>query len=219
MKRRIRFSRPVAAALLGALLLAGCGVRYPKNYVLNLSQRTAPAPGHRPPNLVLAPLAVREFRCLDYLSEGRIVYRPSPEEVGFYEYHRWAVSPRESITQLVMDRIRTESLFQSVAAHERGTRTAYVLSGKIEQLEEVDQGRDVRAVCKISAELRQVATGQIVWSATASEVVPVAKRDVSGVVTSLSVAARITVDRLVDSLRESDAFPRQVTDQQSSTNK
>ncbi|RPJ52466.1 MAG: hypothetical protein EHM23_32885 [Acidobacteria bacterium] len=207
MKRRSKSSRPLAAALLGALLLAGCGVRYPKNYTLNLSQPARQAARQTPPDQVLGPLVVREFRCLDYLSEGRIVYRPSPQEVGFYEYHRWAVSPQEAITQFMTDRIRAESLFISVAA-EGEAEAAYLLSGKIGQLEEVDQGRDVRAVCKISAELRHVPSGEIVWSATAFETVPVEKRDVPGVVSSLSAAARTSVDRLVDSMRESLAFPK-----------
>jgi len=209
MKRRSRFSRPLAAALLGALLLAGCGgVRYPKNYTLDLSQPAPQAARHTPPDQGLGRLAVREFRCMDYLLEGRIVYRPSPHEVGFYEYHRWAVSPQEAITQLMTDRIRAESFFISVAAEGEAEAT-YLLSGKIEQLEEVDQGPDVRAVCKISAALRHVPSGEIVWSATAFETVPVEKRDVPGVVSSLSVAARTSVDRLVESMRESLAFPKE----------
>ncbi|MFB3902043.1 MAG: ABC-type transport auxiliary lipoprotein family protein [Acidobacteriota bacterium] len=200
MKGKSRFGLPVAAVLLPAVVFAGCGVRYPRNYVLNL---TAPPPVlEAPPNAVPGPLSIREFRCPDYLADGRIVYRPSPEEVGFYEYHRWAVSPTEAITELITGTVRARSLFQRVATHERGTEAAYLLSGKIEQLEEVDSGREVRAVCTISAELRDVRTGQIVWSHTASEMVPVEKRNVAGVVSSLSAAAQTAVDRLVESMRD-----------------
>jgi len=187
-----------AAALAGVLLLAGCGkVRYPTSYVLNLPP---PAPRAAAPGGALDPAAVREFRCPDYLCEGRIVYRPSPEEVGFYEYHRWAMNPRQAITQALADSLRARGLFKHVAVLERDIEPAYVLSGSVERLEEVDQGRDVRAVCAISAQLLEVRSGSVVWSGTASETVPVEERSVPGVVRSLSAAARTAVDRLVDSM-------------------
>lgn len=181
-------------------MLAGCGsVRYPTSYVLNFpSPVSQPAPSNGP----LGPAAIREFRCPEYLCEGRIVYRPTPEEVGFYEYHRWAMNPREAITQYVEDRLRAELLFTSVAVHERGSEAAYLLTGNIERLEEVDRGGEVRAVCTISAQLLDTRTRSVVWSHTASETVPVEKRNIAGVVSSLSGAARSAADRLVKSMTE-----------------
>ena len=190
--------KKLVATVVGALVLTGCGsVRYPTSYLLNL-----PAPGHQvgPPQPVLGPVAVREFRCPEYVCEGRIVYRPGPEEVGFYEHHRWAVSPREAITQHIADTLRSRSLFKSVAVNQRGMDVAYVLTGNIERLEEADQGRDVRAVCTISAQLMDARSGSIVWNHTASETVPVQKRNVAGVVGSLSEATRTAVDGLVESV-------------------
>jgi ABC-type uncharacterized transport system auxiliary subunit len=190
----------LAAAAVATLVLAGCGgVRYPPSYLLNLP---APAPQAAPPQAPLGPVAVREFRCPDYLCEGRIIYRPTPEEVGFYEYHRWAASPRQVITQSMADALRARSLFKSVAVHERGIEAAYVLTGNIERLEEVDQGSDVRAVCTVSALLVEVRSGSLVWHHTASEAVPVEKRNVAGVVSSLSAAAWTPVDRLVASMAD-----------------
>jgi ABC-type uncharacterized transport system auxiliary subunit len=136
----------------------------------------------------LGPVAIREFRCPEYLCEGRIVYRPSPEEVAFYEYHRWAMDPRQAITQYLEDGLRARSLFQSVTVHERGSETAYVLSGNIERFEEVDQApRRPRVVCTISAQLLDTRTRSVVWSHTESETALVEKRDIAGVVSSLSV--------------------------------
>ena len=138
--------KKLAATFVGALTLAGCGsVRYPTSYLLNLP---APTPQAAPTQAVLGAVAVREFRCPEYLCEGRIVYRPSAEEVGFYEHHRWAMSPRQAITQTMADALRAQSLFQTVALQERGIEPAYVLTGNIERLEEVDQGQDVRAVAR-----------------------------------------------------------------------
>ena len=99
------------------------------------------------------------------------------------------------------DVLQEESIFKSVSVYERGIEAAYVLTGNIERLEEVDQGGDVRAVCTISTQLKDARTGLLVWSHTASETVRVQQRDVAGVVSSLSAAARTAVDRLVASLK------------------
>ena len=187
-------------AFLGAVMLVGCGsVRYPTTYVLNFPPAVPRAPAS---TSALGPLAIRQFQCPEYLCEGRIVYRSSPEEVGFYEFHRWAMDPRQAITQYMMEGLRSQSLFTSVAAHERGADEGYVLSGRIEELEEVDRGRDVRVVCTISAQLLDSRTRSVVWSHKASETVQVEKRDIRGVVSSLSAAARTATDRLVESMRE-----------------
>jgi len=183
-----------------ALVLAACGkVRYPTSYVLDFPP---PAPRPAASNSSLGPVTIREFRCPEYLCEGRIVYRPTADEVGFYDYHRWAMNPRQAITQYLQDGLRAQSLFKSVALYERGSEAEYVLSGSLERLEEVDQGRDVRAVCTISAQLLDVRTRTVVWSHRASETVPVENRDMRGVVSSLSAAARKAADQLLRSIAE-----------------
>jgi len=190
----------LAFALVGSFVFAGCGsVRYPTTYVLNFPPAVPQATAAKG---ALGPLAVREFQCPEYLCEGRIVYRSSSEEVGFYEYHRWAINPREAITQYMVEGLQAQSLFKSVVMHERGREEAYLLSGHIDRLEEVDQGRDVRVVCTISAQLLDTRTRSVVWSHTASETVQVEKRDVRGIVSSLSSAARTAADRLLKSITE-----------------
>ncbi len=200
MNTRCQFRRLAAVPLLAMLAIAGCGgkVRYPTMYVLNLPPPAPQTP--TPAGPVLGPLAVHEFRCPEYLCEGRIVYRPSPEQVGFYDYHRWAMSPGQAITQYVADTVRAQSVFKSITIDGRDIKGGYVLSGSIDHFEEVDQGQGVRALCTISAQLVDSGTGSVVWTQTASEAVPVGKRDVPGVVVSLSAAARATIDRLVQSM-------------------
>ena len=95
------------------------------SYVLNVQ----PPVARESPQRALGPVTVREFRCPDYLCDGRIVYRPTPEEVGFYEYHRWAVSPREMITRLVAADLRSRALFQE----RRDSRSQYGRSLRVER--------------------------------------------------------------------------------------
>ncbi len=190
----------LAVSLMGVLVLSSCeGVRYPKTYILNLQP---PTPQAASPEGTLGPLAIHEFGCLEYICEGRIVYRTSPDEAAFYEFHRWAMSPRQAVTQYLENGLRAQSLFKSVTLHERDSETAYVLSGNIQRLEEVDEGRDVHAICTISAQLLDTRTRSVVWSHTASETIAVEKRNIGGVVSSLSVAARTAADRLLKSMKE-----------------
>ena len=198
----MRFLLP--SMTLVAVFAAGCGsIRYPKTYTLDLT-RAAAAPA-RP--AILGAVAVRDFSCPDYLSDGRIVYRPTSTEVGYYEYHRWAMTLRRMITDSIAGRIRTRGVFESVDPAQHGADVRYMLTGAIERLEEVDDGRDVQAVVQLTAQLVDTRTQKTVWhdSETASE--PVMTRDVSGVVDSLSAATRRAIDALIAS-HESDVASR-----------
>lgn len=194
--RRFRWGDVVVVT--AALMLASCGaVRYPATYLLDLEPTR---PQAESPRGGLGPLVVREFECPAYLCDGRLVYRPTPNEVGFYEYHRWAMSPRLMISQSVAATIRARGLFTSVALRDGATEPAYLLTGTIERFEEVDGGGDVRAVCVLSAQLVDVRTKSVIWTRSESATVPVVERNVPGVVNSLTTATRTAVDALVASL-------------------
>jgi ABC-type uncharacterized transport system auxiliary subunit len=194
--RRKRALR-AAFALVGSLAISACGsARYPAYYTLHFE----PSTQVRASELGMGTLAIKELRCPDYLCEGRIVYRPTPVEVGFYQYDRWAVSPRAMIAQYLAERVRARSLFVSVSGDESRMATDFVLSGTLEQLEEVDEARQVTAVCTISAQLVDTHAGVVVWSGTAAERVPVQQRDMPGVVNGLGAAVRASVDRLVSDM-------------------
>jgi ABC-type uncharacterized transport system auxiliary subunit len=194
--RRVRWQ--LAVALAAALMAVGCGsVRYPQMYLLDLRPPAAPVEST---GGTLGQLVVREFACPDYLCGGRIVYRPTPNEAGFYEYHRWAASPRQMITESVAGGVRATALFNDVALRDPGAAVAYRLTGSIERFEEVDNGRDVQAVCILSAELLDVRSKTIVWSHSETAGAPVIDRSVAGVVASLSAATRTAVDALVASM-------------------
>jgi len=190
---------------LVAVFAVGCAsVRYPTTYTLDLNAAAAAAA--RSP--ALGALAVRDFTCPDYLADGRIVYRPTGTEVGYYEYHRWAMTLRRMITDSIAGRIRNRGAFGSVESARNAAGVTYVLTGAIERLEEVDDGRNVQAVVELSAQLVDTRAQKTVWrhSEIASE--PVIRRDVSGVVGSLSAATRRAIDALIASLESDLALDR-----------
>src|ERR1700746_601808 len=103
-------------ALFSLIILAGCSgkMRYPSYYTLNL-----PAPPDPPaPENVKATVAIREFSAPAYLRRGAIVFKTSPESVGFYAYHRWAVDTCDLWTASVRHRLTATGLFAHVKRYD-----------------------------------------------------------------------------------------------------
>jgi len=188
-----------ALVLMVTLLaaLSGCGrVRYPAYYTLNL-----PAPPDPPAaEGVRNSIAVREFQSPGYLRQGPIVYRTTPEEVGFYEYHRWAADPRVLVTGAVVDHLRAGGQFSMVSMYDGRPNNDYVFSGRLEKLEEVDYDAGVKVEVAISAQITRVSTGATVWSNAVSETRPVAKRNVTGVVSEMNRIVDLAINKLLSTV-------------------
>ncbi len=190
---------PVALVLILTLLpvLFSCGkIRYPEYFTLNL-----PAPPDPPaPESVRNSIAVREFQSPGYLRQGPIVYRTTPEEIGFYEYHRWAADPRTLVTGAVMDHLRAGGQFSAVSMYSGRPDINYLLSGKLEKLEEVDYESGVKVEVAISAQITRVATGATVWSNAVSESGPVSQRNVPGVVSQMNRTMELAINKLLSTV-------------------
>jgi ABC-type uncharacterized transport system auxiliary subunit len=145
-------------------------------------------------------LAVREFRSPEYLRQGAIVYRTSPEQIGFYQYHRWAVDPREFVTNAIIDRLRATGRFAEVRAYDGRADVDLVFSGRLEKLEEVDYEGGVRVEVALSAQITDSRAGKTVWTNTASEIARVDKRNVPAVVAEMSQAMDRAIQKLLASL-------------------
>jgi ABC-type uncharacterized transport system auxiliary subunit len=176
-------------------VLTGCGsVRGPatKYYKLNIP----PAPTPAGPSAQV-PLRIEPFRVSSLLRQDRIVYRPSPVEVGFYEYHRWAEPPNDTVTKALADQLVSRRVFQSVEISDGEEKPDYVLKGSIDQLQEVDYKGAVKVQVSISAELEDPVRREKIWSSTASSECLVAKSDVQAVVAAMGQASQQSIARLV----------------------
>ena len=187
----------LSAVLMVFGLLAACGGKVPPTnyYMLDL-----PAPEARPPDPLPYTAVVMPFRASPMLAQDRIVYRESPSQVGFYEYHRWAESPRTTILRLFLGQLRAKGAFDRVVPFEGRSNVDYVVRGTIEQLEEIDYGGSVRAQVRISAQLVDAKTNRPVWTDTAEATGPVTAGDVKVVVEQLGSAVQTSVSRLVDGI-------------------
>src|SRR5215469_13218291 len=188
----------IITALAGIAIitaLTGCGgrIRYPNYYTLNL-----PAPPDPPaPESVRTSIAVREFQSPGYLRQGPIVYRTTPEEIGFYEYHRWAADPRGLVTNAVIDHLRASGQYATVLMYNGRAESDLIFSGKLEKLEEVDYDNEVKVEVAISGQITRAKTGATVWSNAVSEVGTGSQRNVAGVVSEMNRTVARAIDRLL----------------------
>jgi len=186
----------VCFVLATLIILVGCGgaAKYPNYYTLHIQPPVDPPAQEG----VRTSLAVREFRSPTYLRQGAIVYKTSPEQIGFYNYHRWAVDPREFLTNAVADHLRASGNFTQVKLYDGRSDIDYVLSGRLEKLEELDYGGGgVKVEVAISAQMVNLANGTTVWSNAVSEVGTVDKRDVPTVVAEMNRTMERAIEKLL----------------------
>jgi uncharacterized lipoprotein YmbA len=185
----------ISFTLAALIALASCGgaMKYPNYYTLHVP----PPPDPPAPEGVRASLAVREFRSPTYLHQGAIVYKTSPEQIGFYNYHRWAVDPREVVTNAVTERLRASGNFKQVKPYDGQSDVDYVLSGRIEKLEEVDYEGGVKVEVAITAQMTNLTTGATVWTNTIDEVGTVGQREVPAVVSEMNRTLELAIEKLL----------------------
>ncbi len=186
----------IAALVIGFITLGRCAkVRYPDYYALKL-----PSPvSSRDTARISASVAVREFRAPQYLRQGSIVYRPEPEQIAFYDYHRWAEDPRQSVTTAILRELK--HVFQSVEAYDGRTGAEFLLTGSLDHLEEVDSEHSVSVEVGISAKLQNVKTGNLMWSDTSFKTSEVKQRSLPAVVAEMSRNLSEAATQLVSSMR------------------
>ena len=182
------------------LFVASCGGgRRPHYYALEIP----PAPDRALSNPRFpGTVAVCRFETPSYLRQGRIVYRETPEEVGFYEYHRWAAEPAETVTTAMIDALGSSRLFSFVKRYDGHNQQDYLLNGRLERLEEIDYGGPVRVEVEISAELVNLRTGATEWTGDASATLHIENRNVDSVVRAMNRAVQNSVDQLVVNLNQ-----------------
>ena len=197
----VRNSRSViTVGLLSTVLgMAGCAgqVRYPRYYTLNL-----PAPVLSSSQPTLGTIAIRDFDAASFLRGGRIVYRESATELGFYDYHRWAIDPRRVVTDAVVREIQSLGSFRSVALFDGHEMSDFLLAGQIDHFEEVDERAGVSVEVSISAQLTDMKTGELLWRGDSGHSAQLDQRSVSGVVQQLSVETNLAIRKLAASIRD-----------------
>jgi uncharacterized lipoprotein YmbA len=189
---------------LAALLTAGCGgkIRYPKYHTLAVAPAPTPATDDAQS---LGIVAVRKFETAPYLRQGRIAYRESPNQVGFYEYDRWAADPGLTVTTAFIEALRSSGQFSLVGPYDGHAKPDYMLTGRLERLDEIDYGGGVQVEVKISAQLVNLRTASTVWTGEAGQSSRVETRTMDSVVAEMSRGVEKCIDRLLASMEQQRA--------------
>jgi uncharacterized lipoprotein YmbA len=188
----------IATAWAAALLMAACGsARYPTYYALHVAPEPKPvaSDGRR-----IVTVAVRRFDTADYIRQGRIVYRETPQQVGFYDYHRWATDPGAAVTSAMIDALRSARVFASVAPYAGEEREEWLLRGRLARLDEIDYDGGVRVEATLVADLVNRQTGEMLWAGEASETSTIETSTMDAVVSAMSRAVATSIDRLIASM-------------------
>ncbi|HTC46303.1 MAG TPA: ABC-type transport auxiliary lipoprotein family protein [Candidatus Aquilonibacter sp.] len=192
MKKRLAMTVVAVSAIV---ILAACAgkVGRANYYTLNLPAPPDPPAAENPHTTV----AIRQFRAPAYLRQGAIVYKPSPEQIGFYAYHRWAVDPCDFVTDSIIDRLSATGTFSRVKRYDGQSDADYAVSGRLEKLDEIDYEGGVKVEVAVSAQMTRLDTGTIVWSKAVSEVGEVNQHDVPTVVLEMSHTMERVIEKLL----------------------
>lgn len=182
--------KALAAAVAVGCLACGASAPPTQYYALNLP-RPAPATTRLDHTAILMPIRAGEIA-----RQGRIVYRESPHEVGFYEYHRWAEDPEVSVAAALARELLARGTFASVTPFDGRTQGDFILRGELRRIEEIDYESPVKAVVEIALELVDADTSRVVWSDSAYAEGDIPTAEVRAVVARLSASAEQAIKDL-----------------------
>ena len=176
-------SRQPCVFLICALLVAGCGAARPASYYqLTVPGKNAadPPTDAFPVTIVMGPLTSSHL-----YREDHIVYSSSGENMGIYEYQRWAEPPTEMIQDVIFRSLRASGRYRSVHSLRSSVRGDYLLHGHLYDFKEI-AGSSMAARFSLELELRDTKTGDTVWTHVYNHDEPVAGKNVSAVVAALN---------------------------------
>jgi ABC-type uncharacterized transport system auxiliary subunit len=167
---------------LCAGLLTGCAAARPsKYYQLTIPGDTAPAAERSPYpiTLLLGPL-----RASHLYREDQIVYSSGGDQMGTYQYQRWAQPPTEMLQEVLLRDLRAAGRYRAVEIMRSNSHGDYILYGRLYDFKELS-GTPLSTRVTVDVELREVKTGATVWTHYYTHDEPAAGKDVSAVVAAL----------------------------------
>jgi ABC-type uncharacterized transport system auxiliary subunit len=191
-------SKALATALalvIGAL--TGCGAARPSKYY----QLTVPANAVLvekadavPVTILLGGLVTSHL-----YREDRIVYGNGPEQLGTYEFERWAEPPAELIQGVLLRQLRASGRYRAVYYRRSNMKGDFALRGRLYDFKELS-GPQLSARVTLELEMRDLNNGATVWTHYYTHDEPVSGKDVSAVVAALDRNVQRAVAEVVAGL-------------------
>jgi ABC-type uncharacterized transport system auxiliary subunit len=187
------------SVFLAAGLAAGCGAARPSKYY----QLTVPRDPGAAKSIDPMPvtLVIGRLKASHLYREDRIVYTIKGEQMGTYEYQRWALPPTEMIEELLLHELRATGHYAEIYPVGSGTRGDYLLHGSLLDFKEVS-GNGLLARVTLDLELRDTKSGATVWTHDYSHDEAVSGKEISAVVAALDRNVQRGVSEVRTSLDE-----------------
>jgi ABC-type uncharacterized transport system auxiliary subunit len=181
-----------------AVFLGGCGgaVRPSKYYQLTVPGDASPRQAADPAPVTLL---VGNLQASHLYREDRIVYSTAGEEMGTYEYQRWAEPPTEMVEEVLLRELRASGRYRAVYAHRSNINGDFLLRGRLYDFKEVT-GSPIVARVTVEFEMRDLKSGATVWTHYYKRDESVSGKDVPAVVAALNRNAQQGVKEVLASL-------------------
>ncbi len=193
--------RPLLALCVLAGALAACGSSkmhsrsyYTLAYALTDEERLAPEPR------VPVMLRVKELDVELSYDRQPIVYRYSPYQLEFYNYHQWIAKPQRMLTELVYKHLKHANVFRQVTTSLKEGLPDYELEGQVRNIEEFDSDTEWSAHLAMTLQVVDTKTRRLVWKHAFDQRRKVFNHDVIYVVRALSQILEDEMNRAVPSL-------------------
>ena len=190
-----------SAALFSCAMLAvffcSCGATRPTKYY----QLTVPgeATSREAADPMPVTLLVGSLFASHLYREDRIVYSTAGEQMGTYEYQRWAEPPTEMVGEILVRELRASGRYHAVYAQRSNTNGDFLLRGRIYDFKELG-GREMVARVTVEFEMRDLKSGTTVWTHYYQRDEPVNGKHVPAVVAALDKNVQRCVKEVLASL-------------------
>lgn len=162
--------------------LTGCGASRPiKYYTVQVPEAPSPSTDPYAVSLLVASIGGPEM-----FKDTPIAYRVGTNEVGTYQYSRWAEPPVEMLKGKLIRMLRASGRYQSVGGLGSTAEGQFVVRGRLYEFEEVDSD-SIGALVSMEFELYERKSGKVVWSHSYSQNEPVEGKKISLLVTALDL--------------------------------
>ena len=179
------------------LFVGACGATRPSKYY----QLTIPgdAQAGRAADPVPVTLLVSNLFASDLYRQDRIVYSSAGEQMGTYEYERWAEPPTEMIQEVLLRELRASGRYRAVFVHRSDATGDFLLRGRLYDFKEVSENGMV-ARLKADFEMRDLKSGATVWTHYYQHDEPVTGKNVPAVVAALDKNVQRAVKEVLEGL-------------------
>ena len=120
----------------------------------------------------------------DIYRQTPIIYRIGTNEIGAYQYSRWAEPPVELVKDKLIRILSASGDYQSVTSLGSNSNGQFVVRGRLYEFAEVD-GANITGLVSMEFELYDRKSGKTLWTHFYSQSEPAQSKDIPAVVTAL----------------------------------